>query len=384
MQIKMFDDVYPEAPKTEGIKYAGSKLRLLPQILWLVEKVRPKSVFDGFSGSTRVSQALAHAGYCVTSNDQAIWSEMFARCYLEGRKRDKYSSLIKHLNSCKPVDGWFTKHYGGDPKADLKNNRDVKKHPWQIQNTRKLDAIREEIERLQLDPISKAVALTSLILALDKVDSTLGHFSSYLREWSPRSYKTMQLRIPRIIDTTMKHTVKRGDIFDVAPSIDVDFAYLDPPYGSNNEKMPSSRVRYSAYYHVWTTICLNDKPPLFGKVNRREDTKDRVAASIFEEFRRTPSGKFFAVDAIHRLLKMMSAKHIMLSYSSGGRATATELNEVLCDVGEIIEVIELDYRRNVMANMTWTKEWLQNTQKPNREFLFLINKHRVFPSVTKL
>ena len=43
-------------------------------------------------------------------------------------------------------------------------------------NTRKLDAVRDEIEKLKLDEVTEAVALTSLILALDKVDSTLGHF----------------------------------------------------------------------------------------------------------------------------------------------------------------------------------------------------------------
>ena len=46
---------------------------------------------------------------------------------------------------------------------------------------------------------------------------------------------------------------------------DVDLAYYDPPYGSNNDKMPPSRVRYASYYHVWTTIIQNDRPELFGK-----------------------------------------------------------------------------------------------------------------------
>jgi len=370
VQKKLFDDIYPDAPQTEGIKYAGSKKKLLPQILWLAEKVKPKTVFDGFSGSTRVSQAFARSGYRVNSSDQAIWSEIFATCYLLGGKVESYKSLIKHLNALKPGDGWFTKHYGGDPHSSLP----AEKRPWQIQNTRKLDAIRDEIDRLQLDPITRAVALTSLILALDRVDSTLGHFSSYLREWSPRSYKTMQLEVPLIVDTPAKHIVSRGDIFDVASNTQVDLAYFDPPYGSNNEKMPPSRVRYSAYYHVWTTVCLHDKPALFGKVHRRADTRDEDAASVFEEFRRTSSGRFLAVEAIHRLLKISCAKHVILSYSSGGRATAAELNDVLRDVGHILEVIELDHRRNVMATMTWTNEWLRDAQEPNREFLFLIRR----------
>ena len=39
-------------------------------------------------------------------------------------------------------------------------------------NTRKLDAIRDKIEELNLNDIDKAVILTSLLFALDTVDST--------------------------------------------------------------------------------------------------------------------------------------------------------------------------------------------------------------------
>lgn len=368
----LLESSYPEAPTTEGIKYAGSKLKLLPQILWLAKKTNSKSVFDGFSGSTRVSQAFARYGYDVISNDQAIWSEVFGTCYLKSRSKKVYRELIDHLNNCKPVDGWFTENYGGSASVEIAE--DTSKRPWQLHNTRKLDAIRHEIDNLNLAFDEKAVALTSLIIALDQVDSTIGHFSSYLRQWSPRSYKNMLLKVPNVVESSRSHIVKRGDIFNVIDGLEVDLAYYDPPYGSNNEKMPPSRVRYSAYYHVWTTICLNDRPPLFGKANRREDTRDSVSASVFEEFRRGKDGKFIAVEAIHRLLKNTNAKHIILSYSSGGRATANELGDVIGDVGELLEVIEVDYKKNVMAGMCWTNEWLREAEKPNREFLFLIKK----------
>ncbi|MFA5942794.1 MAG: DNA adenine methylase, partial [Candidatus Paceibacterota bacterium] len=52
---------------TQGIKYAGSKLKLLPNILKIIEGLEIQTVLDGFSGSTRVSQALAKRGYQVTS-----------------------------------------------------------------------------------------------------------------------------------------------------------------------------------------------------------------------------------------------------------------------------------------------------------------------------
>ena len=41
----------------------------------------------------------------------------------------------------------------------------------------KLDAIRDKIEKLKLNDIDKAVIITSLLFALDSIDSTLGHFS---------------------------------------------------------------------------------------------------------------------------------------------------------------------------------------------------------------
>ena len=372
----LFDDIVTDVPSTEGVKYAGSKLKLLPYILRLIRKVDAKTILDGFSGTTRVSQALAKSGYQVLSNDIAVWSEVFGTCYLLNKKtRAEYQELINHLNAVKPIDGWFTANYGGQPNGGRAIQADGLKKPWQIHNTRKLDAIRKEIDRLSLPAVDKAVALTSLILALDEVDSTLGHFVSYLQDWSPRSYKELFLKVPDVFVNEKEHKVFRQDIFDLVKDVSADLAYFDPPYGSNNEKMPPSRVRYASYYHLWTTICLNDRPKLFGKAKRRKDTSDVVAASVFEEFRTNSNGKFIVVEAIERLMKSTDTRWILLSYSSGGRATARELNEVLSECGTILDFIELDYKKNVMAEMKWTNEWIRDSQQPHREFLFLIEKN---------
>lgn len=238
-QQPLFTEIVVEAPPTEGVKYAGSKLKLLPYILQLAKKLPVKTVLDGFSGTTRVSQAFAKAGYKVLCNDIAAWSEVFGTCYLLNDKRPQaYEELIRHLISLPPVDGWFTEHYGGLPNGGSALQTDGMKKPWQLHATRRLDAIREEIERLSLSKVEKAVALTSLILALDQVDSTLGHFVSYLQDWSPRSYNKLILR----------------------------------------------------------------------------------------------------------------------------------------ENGKLLEIVEVDYRRNVMAGMKWTDEWIRDSEQPNREFLFLVEK----------
>ena len=360
-----------DVPTTEGIKYAGSKLKLLPHILQLAKRTDAKTVLDGFSGTTRVSQAFAKIGYRVLCNDIAAWSEVFGVCYLLNRKRKvDYIELIEHLNTLLPREGWFTAHYGGNPAAV---QADGLKKPWQIHNTRKLDAIREEIDRLSLTRVERAVALTSLILALDRVDSTLGHFASYLREWSPRSYNELTLEVPNLFCTDAQHEVSRRDIFELVDDRTADLAYYDPPYGSNNEKMPPSRVRYASYYHLWSTVCLNDEPELFGKASRRQDTSDTLALSVFEEFRRDDrTGRFIAVEAIERLIRNTRARWIILSYSSAGRATAGELNEILRNDSSLVEAVGIDYKRNVMAGMKWTHDWVADADVPNREFLFLI------------
>lgn len=372
----LFPEINVTTPKTQGVKYAGSKLKLLPQIISLIDGLDVKTIFDGFAGTTRVSQAFAQLGYQVTSSDISDWSHTLGVCYLKNeRPQSYYKELIDHLNSIQGYDGWFTKHYGGVVgEGGSAVQKDGSKKPWQIHNTRKLDAIRNEIDKLNLPQIEKAVALTSLILAMDAVDSTLGHFTSYLKKWSSRSYNDMRLKIPNLFINERDNSVIKDDIFRAIEMVSADFAYFDPPYGSNNEKMPPSRVRYASYYHLWTTIIKNDKPELFGKAGRRKDSSDLIAASVFEEFRKDSNGHYIAVNSIDKLIKDANARYVALSYSSGGRATAEQLNDVLTKHGKLIKTIELDYKKNVMADMKWTNEWLKDTKEPNREFIFLIEK----------
>ena len=120
---------------------------------------------------------------------------------------------------------------------------------------------------------------------------------------------------------------------------------------------------------------LFDTPTLFGKAKRREDTSDPLAASVFEEFRTDTAGRFIAVEAIAKLIRETQARWILLSYSSGGRATAQQLNEVMQSNGKLLTALELDYKKNVMAGMSWTHEWINAAEKPNREFLFLLKKN---------
>jgi adenine-specific DNA-methyltransferase len=362
--------------ETQGIKYTGSKRQIIPVLLELIRPLKVKTVLDGFSGTTRVSQALKHAGYTVYANDIAVWSKIFGQCYLLNRKPPEYyRPMIEHLNTLTPKHGWFSEHYGGQASGGSAVHKDGKKKMWQLHNTMKLDAIREEIDKITADEIERDVLLTSLILAMDKVDNSVGHQVSYLRDWAPRAYKTMKMEVPQLILDKRRHRVYQENILNIAGKVEVDLAYFDPPYGSANELMPPSRVRYASYYHIWKTICLNDRPKLVGAANRRQDVSDIISGSVFEEFRKNADGKYVVIDAIEKLIKTTKARFVVLSYNNNGRATLEAIFDILKRLDLKSSILEIDYKRNVMASMTWTNQWLGGRgELGNKEYLFLLNR----------
>ncbi|MDM5146994.1 DNA adenine methylase [Candidatus Persebacteraceae bacterium Df01] len=361
--------------KTQGIKYAGSKLKIIPRICRLFEKMNGvETVLDGFSGTTRVSQAFSSMGYVVTCNDISTWSYVFGVCYLKSKsERQAYTDLIHHLNNVKPCSGWFTEHYGGGVNDGNSVQEDGFKKPFQIHNTQKLDAIRDEIDRLKLSEIEHCVALTSLILALEKVDNTLGHYVSYLKNWSARSCGELRLEIPEMRVNEQVHEIIKGDVFDAMRGRHFDACYFDPPYGANNVKMPPSRVRYASYYHLWKTVILNDKPALFGAARRRQDSADTEAYCVFEDFRKDDDDRPLSINAVQRLLVAADCRYIVLSYSAGGEKVPDELLDAVSSAGSY-EWINFDYQKNVMAGMRWRNEWVDDNKKINNEHLFLIEK----------
>lgn len=364
VQLDLFGNA-SQVPETEGIKYTGSKLKILPYIIDMTAKLDISSALDAFSGTTRVAQAFSQIGYNTTANDISVWSNVFATCYLLSSKPDDfYKPFIQELNSLPGYRGWFSENYGGEDEMGKK--------PFQMKNTMRLDAIRDRIEEYNLPWEDKCVLLTSLIYAMDAVDNTLGHYAAYLSGWSPRSYNDIELKLPKRHTIKTKNKVIQGDVFDVVKEYN-DLVYLDPPYGSNNEKMPPSRVRYAAYYHIWKSVILNDKPKLFGKANRREDSRDTTSPSVFEEYKKNEDGNFIAMQAIKELIEKTNAHYILLSYGSGGRATKEELNDILKSNGKIIAAEEIDYKKNVMSNMRWVYEWINSDGKYN-EYLFLLEK----------
>lgn len=332
------------------INYIGSKEKIIPYIERCIRDC--STIWDAFSGSCRVGKHFAEQGKSIISSDIGIWSYHIGNCYLKNKvERSHYEDMINYLNSLQGVDGWFAQTYGS-----------LKKLPYQMKNLMKLDAIRSKIDEWSLSEVEKSSLIVALLEGLNEVDNTLGHFSSYLRDFSKRSYNDLTLSVPQYNINQCDNQVICGDVFDFVDDIKADVMYIDPPYGSNNVKMPSSRVRYSTYYHFLKTVCLNDKPQVFGKVGRRIDTKNDGDISVWENV-----DKGVVVEALDNLISRAKSNKILISYNSNGKMTLEDILTVGEKYREVKQVIKIPHRKNVMADMKSTNEW--NNTNSNEEFV---------------
>ena len=359
---------------TEGIRYTGSKREIIPRILQLIQSHCPtiSTVLDGCAGTTRVSQALKHSGYTVRCNDLAEHTQVFGQCYLLNRKpASYYQPIIDHLNNIQGTNGWFSQNYGGLVTNNADGNAiqaDGKKRPWQRHNMEKLDAILSAISIEVSDPVERSVLLTATMIALDKVDNTMGHQVAYLKQWSKRSYETLQLQVPALITDTLDHSVHQESIQQW--STPVDLAYIDPPYGTNNPVTRTTRVRYRSYYHLWRTICINDQPSLHGAALRRFDSSsDRIPGAI-SAFESTKSEVVFT--AFKELFESLPARWIMVSYSSKSKLPAESLRELIRPY-KLICFERFAHKEHAMKHSITSGAWKGDRSK-NEEFLILFEK----------
>lgn len=309
------------------IKYIGSKRTLLPGILRSIEGLGPevRTVLDLFSGTSRVGHALKKAGYSVVSNDHNAYAHTLATCYVQADREDVLAAatqLIAELNALRGSPGYFTETFC------------EKARYLQPKNGERVDAIREEIERRSLDPDLRAVLLVSLMEAADRVDSTTGVQMAYLKGWSARSHKDLELRMPDVLPRA-RHGRGRAvlhDAVDAARSIEVDVAYLDPPYNQHS---------YLGNYHVWESLVLWDKPQVYGVACKRVDVKDR----------RSSFNKKGAFDeALRSTIGALRARHIVVSFNNEGYIDRDAMEALLSTRGEV-STIETDYKRYVGAQI---------------------------------
>lgn len=308
------------------IKYLGSKRVLLPSILDAVRSVPgARSVIDLFSGTSRVGHALKAAGYRVLANDHNAYAHTLAMCYvradLENVEHDA-RRLIDELNALPGSPGYFTETFC------------LRSRFFQPKNGERIDAIREAIAAKGLRPELEAVLLVSLMEAADRVDSTTGLQMAYLKEWAPRSYDDLRLRMPALLPRPAAGRCEAHalEALDAAAALEADVAYIDPPYNQHS---------YLGNYHIWETLVRWDKPETYGLACKRTDCRER--RSPFNS-RRACRGALGAVIAAVR------ARTLIVSFNDEGYLAREELEAMLAARGRV-RVVEHDYKRYVGAQI---------------------------------
>ena len=291
------------------IKYIGSKRLLVPQIVRALVEERPRTALDLFSGTSRVGHALKREGVRVHANDHNAYAYALAGCYVAAdarRWRERAERLIAELDRLPGRSGWFTETYA------------VRSRYLRPANAARAEAIRRRIAALALEPPLEAVALTSLLEAADRVDSTVGLQMAYLKQWAPRARQPLRLRLPELLDG--EGSASCLDAREAAERHEADVAYLDPPYNQHS---------YLGNYHVWETLARGDHPEVYGVACKRADVRERGSA-----FNRR--GTIAA--ALGVVLERVRAKRLVVSFNDEGYLSLAELRAMLAARGRVREV----------------------------------------------
>lgn len=309
------------------IKYLGSKRALIDPITAAVRALLPQGghVCDLFSGSARVGHALKGQGFQVWSNDHNAYAHALATAYVQAdrdRWRDRAAAVLADLAATPSAAGWFT-------KAFCENAR-----YFTPANGARIDAMRDRIEDMGLEPELKAIALVSLMEAADRVDSTAGLQMAYMKAWAPRALKALELRMPALQPAVAVGPCRatRADALDIASAFDGDLVYLDPPYNQHS---------YLGNYHVWESLTLWDKPETYGVANKRIDVKTRKSA-----FNSRPG----IGPALQSVIAAIRAPNLIVSFNDEGYLSRDQLVEMLSVRGPV-QVVEIPRPRYVGARI---------------------------------
>jgi len=307
------------------IKYIGSKRRLVPVLAAIAAASGARRALDLFTGTTRVAQAFKSQQMTVTAVDSARYAEVFARCYIEADAESvdarALHEAIAYLDARGGRPGYFTETFC------------VQSRFFQPFNGERIDAIRGAVEsEFRASPLYP-ILLTSLIEAADRVDSTTGLQMAYVKQWSPRSFAPLRLRVPELL--AGRGTAIRADACAVSPGLGhFDLAYLDPPYNQH---------RYFTNYHVWETLVAWDAPEHYGIACKRLDAREDHTKSAF-------NSKRTMAPALAALVRDVSCELLVLSYNDESWLSLDQLVE-MCGQHEAVRVLGFPSARYVGARI---------------------------------
>ena len=269
-------------------RYLGNKYKLLPFITKVVNEECSdiNSVADIFAGTGAVSSAFTDK--VLITNDLMYSNYICNYAWFGAEEYDPHiiiDCVIRYNSLCYLEDNYMTENF-----SDTYFSRD---------DCAKIGYIREDIECLyengSINKRERAILITSLLYAMDKIANTCGHYDAYRK--GVVFDKPLELYVPLAeVHNTADNQCYNTDANELVKDISADLVYIDPPYNSR---------QYCDAYHLLENVARWEKPEVFGVAKKMD--------------RSTMKSKYCtqsATEAFEQLIKDINAKYILLSYNN--------------------------------------------------------------------
>ncbi|MDR0426371.1 MAG: Dam family site-specific DNA-(adenine-N6)-methyltransferase [Clostridiales bacterium] len=323
-------------------RYLGNKYKLLDFVKAVVESECSdiNTVADIFAGTGAVASAFLDKK--IISNDTLYFNYL---CHIAWFSPEQYSfdkilNMIENYNALTvTIDNYVSEHF-----ADTY---------FSLSDCRKIGYIREDIENEykagNLNFRERAILLTSLIYAMDKIANTCGHYDAFRQ--NAEFERTLELSMPLAsADNNENNQCFNEDANDLVKRVEADLVYIDPPYNSR---------QYCDAYHFLENIARWEKPEVHGMARKMDRT------SLKSDYCTSA-----APIAFERLIRDIRAKYILVSYNNMAEKGNARSNARIGDE-DIMRILSAKGRVRVFSKSYKAFSAGKSDIKENEERLFL-------------
>ena len=292
-------------------RYLGNKYKLLPFITGFVNDECPDitSIADIFAGTGAVSSAFTDK--VIITNDLMYSNYICNYAWFGAEEYDPQIIIdcVVRYNALTDLED----NYMTDNFADTYFSRD---------DCAKIGYIREDIEVLykkgDINTRERAILITSLLYAMDKIANTCGHYDAYRK--GVEFDKSLELYVPMANrQNNPNNQCFNMDSNELVKNIEADLVYIDPPYNSR---------QYCDAYHLLENVARWEKPEVFG-VARKMDRSTMKSKYCTQS----------ATEAFEQLIGDIKAKYILLSYNNMAEKGNDRSNAKISDQ-DIMRILE--------------------------------------------
>lgn len=323
-------------------RYLGNKYKLIPFIKKVVsEECRNiNTVADIFAGTGSVASAFTDKKLITNDNLYSNYICHLAWFSPQSYSQEKIVELIREYNSMIIEEDNYMSLQFSDTY-------------FSAEDCRKIGFIREDIEVQFKEGVinerERALLITSLLYAMDRIANTCGHYDAY-RQGAVFD-RHIELAVPQPEPHLNPNNVCfHMDTNQLVKEIEADLVYIDPPYNSR---------QYCDVYHLLENVACWQKPDVFGVARKMDRSKlkseycTKNAAKVFQEL----------IDSIY-------AKYILLSYNNMAEKGNERSNAKISD-DDIYRILHKKGKVKVFSEQYRAFSTGKSDIKGNEERLFL-------------